>query len=131
MKISLFTVSLLPFRHPNLLIKAIAGIVIWSGLIPLGILHLWTWMFQEIYFSLLDIPKVPLRDHLTFDRGSLKKLSLGQKLSCAYCDYANGTISWMKAVINRTEVYSCAIRHRTTILGQEHQKDYLPYEQFQ
>lgn len=130
MATTFFTITKDPLRTPSFVVDFITGMLIWSMLIPIALLHAWTWVYQEIYFSSLDIPKVRLKDHLTFDRSELKQLSFGQTLACAYCAYANGTISWIKTVINRTETYSCSIKHKTPKLGQEHQADFFPYEKF-
>ena len=130
MPATFFTVTKDPLKPLSLLRNVIGGTVIWSVLIPLMILHAWTWVYQKVYFRGFGIPECRLNDHLTFDRNELKGLRIGQQFACAYCAYANGTISWIKAVINRTEVYSCAIKHRTVKLGQEHQTEFLPYEDF-
>ena len=52
------------------------------------------------------------------------------KFACFYCEYANGLASWVKVVANRTEIYSCAIKHRTIAQGQDHQKNFYEYEKF-
>jgi hypothetical protein len=60
----------------------------------------------------------------------LKRLNFRQKISCAYCAYGNAVSSWVKAVMNQTETYSCAIKHSTERKGLEYQKDFLPYDKF-
>jgi hypothetical protein len=125
-----FTVSTTPLPKRALVPTLLAGTLIWSVVLPLFVLHAWVWVYQEIYFGLYDIPKLRQKDFVTFDRNELKGLDIVQKLACAYCAYGNGTVAWLKAVINRTEVYSCAIKHRTIVQGNEHQADFYPYEDF-
>lgn len=127
---SFFTVSKHPLPRPPFVVEFIAGTLIWSVIIPLAVLHAWVWLYQEIYFSVYNIPKLKQGDFVTFDRNELKGLNIGQKLACAYCAYGNGTAAWIKAVINRTEAYSCAIKHKTPVVGNDHQTDFAPYEDY-
>jgi hypothetical protein len=39
-------------------------------------------------------------------------------------------VAWLKAVINQTEIYSCAIKHSTHVLGEENEKNFAPYKKF-
>ena len=39
-------------------------------------------------------------------------------------------IAWVKAVINQTEIYSCAIKHKKPVKGQDHQNDFYEYEKY-
>ena len=80
--------------------------------------------------SIYDIPKCSLRDYVVLDRKKLSKLNLLQKISCAYCGYSNGLTAWFKAVSNRTEAYSCAIKHNSYKKGQEHHVNFYEYDKF-
>ncbi len=130
MQKTFFVISKPNFRRVGVLPNVIAGTVIWTVIFPIALLHAWVWIYQEIYFSIYEIPKAKWKDYVTYDRNELGKLTIWQKFACAYCSYANGTIAWIKVVINRTEMYSCAIKHKTPKLGQEHQAEFLPYEDF-
>ena len=66
-----------------------------------------------------------MRDHIVLDRWNVPRLNLFQRFNCVYCDYVNGLASWLKAVVNRTELYSCAIKHTSHRSGQEHQEGYV------
>ncbi len=110
--------------------RIIAGTVIWAMIVPTVLLHACLWLYQEIYFSIYEIPKIQFREYLVMDRNKLTKLRFGQKLSCAFCAYTNGVAAWFKAVSNQTEVYSCAIKHSVFRKGQEYQKDFLEYDTF-
>ncbi len=107
-----------------------AGLVIYSTAIPLFILDLWVQVYHAIYFPLLGLPPVPRHEFVIIDRGRLARLTLMQKINCVYCDYANGVVAWMKAVVNTTEAYSCAIKHSTRGPGQEHHDGYYDYEKY-
>lgn len=115
----------------NPLVRIIGAFSIWSLLIPIIIADIWTTIYQEIYFTIYDIPKISKKDYLNMDRWDLDKLNIWQKLSCVYCEYANGTVAWLKAVANQTEINSCAIKHKKHKLGEDHHKDFYAYEEFQ
>ena len=87
-------------------------------------------IYQTTYFSLVRIPKIKRSDFVMFDRWDLTKLSLLEKINCVYCEYANGVIAWAKAVVNQTELYSCAIKHERKGKGQEHQATFYEYSEF-
>lgn len=99
--------------------------------VPFAVMiHISIAVYQHIYFSIFEIPKVRIADYFIIDRHKLKKINMMQKIACAYCGYCNGLSAWLQAVANRTELYSCAIKHKTPALGQEHQKDFYAYEDF-
>ncbi len=116
----------------NFVIEIISAMAIYSMIIPLFIFSIWTWIYQELYFTLQDIPKVSIKDYVKFDRWDLKKLNHIQKMNCVYCEYANGVVSWGKAVAHQTEIYSCAIKHRHLVRGQlEENEKYFKYSEFE
>lgn len=104
--------------------------MIWSAIIPIIMMDLYTTVYQAVYFTIQGIPKISRAEYLNFDRWNLSKLTLGQKLSCIYCGYANGISAWCKAVVNQTEVYSCAIKHKYEMPGQEHQREFAEYKEY-
>lgn len=114
------------------IIKTLASAVtIYSMIVPLVLLDIWTSVYQAIYFTINEIPKVDKAEFFTFDRWKLKGLNRLQRLNCVYCNYANALASWAKAVANQTELYSCAIKNRFPKRGQEHQEnDYYKYQDF-
>jgi len=120
----------LPSARRAFPLVVLSGIVIWLMIIPLFFLDICTAVYHAVYFTINSMPKVPRADHIVIDRQRLTKLNWGQKLNCMYCDYANGVLSWVKAIANTTEAYSCAIKHARTAKGQEHQSGYYPYEKF-
>ncbi len=126
----MFVIGKHPLRRRSLLLQLVAFIVIWSTLPAVLLIHASIWIYQEIYFSIFDIPKARIREYIAFDRNRLRRLNIAQKMGCMYCAYANGVAAWIKAIANRTELYSCSIKHGTPVRGQEHQKDFFPYGKF-
>ncbi|MBD3280136.1 hypothetical protein GF389_01255, partial [Candidatus Dojkabacteria bacterium] len=88
-------------RNPILMI--VAAVSIYSMILPAMIIDISTVIYQEIYFSIMKIPKIKRVDYLVFDRQKLKQLTPTQKLGCVYCSYVNGILAWCKAVANQTE----------------------------
>jgi hypothetical protein len=126
-----FVVTKQTLKVRGLFLQLVAGLAVWSVL-PFAILiHCSVWIYQQIYFSIFDIPKIKFRDYCTFDRHKLQKLNVFQKMGCWWCEYANGTAAWLTAVANRTEVYCCAIKNNIHKEGQAHQKDFFEYKSFQ
>jgi hypothetical protein len=85
--------------------------IIYSLLIPLGLLDLWATLFQMICFRIYRIPLVTRADYITFDRRHLAYLNWIEAINCAYCGYANGVISYVREIGSRTEQYWCPIKH--------------------
>ncbi len=119
-----------PLRQRGILLQCVACIAIWSTLPAVLLIHLSVWIYHQIYFSIYDIPKARISEYIIFDRNRLRKLNIAQKIGCMYCAYGNGVAAWLKVVTNRTEVYSCAIKHSSPGPGQEHQQDFFLYEDF-
>jgi len=108
----------------------LAAITIYAMIIPMMISDVATSIYQAIYFSVFDIPKIDRREYVVMDRWDLKKLNLIQKLNCVYCEYGNGVTAWAKAVASQTEIHSCAIKHRHLVRGQQEGEDYYKYSDF-
>ena len=113
----------------NPILMLLAATAIYSMIIPTAIIDLSTVIYQEIYFGIMNIPKIKRSEYLVFDRQKLAQLTAMQKLGCVYCSYVNGILAWCKAVANQTETYSCAIKHLATKEGQEHQQDFYEFNE--
>lgn len=111
-------------------VDLVAGLFIYSMIVPLVILDMWVTVYQWAYFGLKEIPKINRRDYIIIDRSMLRKLSWLQRVNCAYCDYANGLMAWAEAVTNTTEIYSCAIKHSSPKFVRPHEKEFYPYEKY-
>ncbi len=109
----------------------IGAVSTYACLIPLVIVDLFVWQFQNIYFRLAEIPRIERRKYVILDRYQLAKLTFFQKVNCLYCEYANGVVAYAKAVVNQMELYSCAIKHASHPLGQEHQKNFRERKEFE
>jgi hypothetical protein len=103
-------------RDANPLIMLCAP-VIYSLIVPIALLDFWVMAYQAICFPIYKIPKVRRRDYLVFDRHHLAYLNTLEKINCAYCSYASGTIAFVREVASRTEVYWCPIKHARRVLG--------------
>ncbi|HYD34849.1 MAG TPA: hypothetical protein VD999_02170 [Vitreimonas sp.] len=119
-----------PFSAARGLALLISGLSIYGMVIPIAFLDLCLYFYQEIYFTLNGIPKIPRSRYVVIQRHRLGKLTLRQKIGCAYCEYGNGVFAWAKAVGNQTEIYSCAIKYSHDYPGQEYQKQFYDSEVF-
>lgn len=115
----------------NRVMAFIAAISCYICIIPLLILDIFLWQFQNIYFRIMEIPLILRRKYVILDRYKLGKLTFWQRLNCFYCEYANGVVAYAKAVVNQMELYSCAIKHELHPLGQNHQGDFFEREKFE
>jgi hypothetical protein len=109
----------------------IAAISIYSMIIPVLILDLFIFQYQNLYFRFYKIPRINREDHVVVDRHKLSKLNIFQKLNCIYCGYVNGVFSYAKAIGNQTEIYSCAVKHNVKKEGQEHQSRFYDFKDYQ
>ncbi|MDD9894813.1 MAG: hypothetical protein OXU24_03385, partial [Gammaproteobacteria bacterium] len=84
---------------------------IYLMIVPLAILDITVTVYQHICFRLYGIPRVHRGDHFIIDRQLLGQLTLLNKFNCVYCGYGNGSISYAREIISRTEQYWCPIKH--------------------
>lgn len=108
----------------------IATLAIYSVVIPVMLIDLWVGIYQYIYFGIMKIPRIKRSEYVIFDRVYLPKLSIMQRINCLYCEYVNGVFAWIKEVAAQTEIYSCAIKHSTTLKGREHHRDFYQNSDF-
>ena len=90
--------------------------VIYSMIVPLGILDLFLVLYQMLCFPLYRIPKVRRSDFIVIDRHHLSYLNIIEKINCVYCGYANGLIAYAREITARTEQYWCPIKHARRVL---------------
>lgn len=112
-------------RSRNILLFILSTPVIWSLIVPLLILDLWTEIYHRVCFPVYGIPCVKRYHYImVMDRFKLPYLTFMQKLGCAYCGYANGLMQYRKEIVARTERYWCPIMHakREKFLEEEHHK---------
>lgn len=85
--------------------------VIYGMIIPLALLDLMAWLYQQTCFRAYGIPRVRRSDFIFVDRQHLAYLNLIERINCVYCGYGNGLIAYMREITARTEQYWCPIKH--------------------
>ena len=89
--------------------------IIYSMIVPLVLIDLWTSAYQTICFRAYSIPRVRRSDYIALDRGQLAYLNWIEALNCSFCGYGNGVIAYVREVASRTEHYWCPIKHAIRI----------------
>jgi hypothetical protein len=95
----------------------ITGPIIYSMIFPMLILDLCVSFYQATCFPIYGIVKVRRGNYIVFDRQQLEYLNFIEKFHCAYCEYGNGLMGYMREILARTEEYFCPIKHAHKILG--------------
>ena len=85
--------------------------LIWFCIVPMLLLDATVSLYQWLCFPIYGIPKVNRRDYMVFDTQYLNYLNIVEKINCAYCSYANGTIAYAQEIAARTEQFWCPIKH--------------------
>jgi hypothetical protein len=85
--------------------------VIYSMIVPLVLLDLWTSLYQTVCFRAYGIPRVKRAEYILFDRRHLAYLNWIEALNCMFCAYGNGLIAYVREVSSLTEAYWCPIKH--------------------
>jgi len=102
---------------------------IYGAIIPLVLFDIWTEVYHRISFPLYGIPYIKRRDYIKIDRQKLFYLNPLQKISCAYCGYANGLLQYIVKIVAETEHYWCGIQHKQSknFHAPSHHKKFLNY----
>jgi hypothetical protein len=108
---SKFKVGVIPWLLRSQLRNVLSMPIIYPLLIPFVVLDLSLSIYQQLCFSLYQIPKVKRSNYFVFDHHLLKYLNLIQKLNCFYCSYVSGVIGFAREIAGRTEQYWCPIKH--------------------
>ena len=95
----------------------ITGPIIYSMIVPLVILDVFVSFYQATCFPIYRITRLRRGDFIVFDRQQLEYLNFIEKFHCTYCAYASGLVSYVSAIIGKTEEYFCPIKHARHILG--------------
>ena len=98
----------------------ITGPIIYSMLLPIGLLDLCVSFYQWSCFPIYGIPKITRSKYIIFDRQELKYLDWISKFHCTYCAYGVGVVSFAKEVISATETYFCPIKHQQRKINENH-----------
>ena len=118
------------FRH------LLASPIIYSVIVPLAICDLWFEIYHRICFPLYSLPYVKRKNYIKIDRHKLEYLDFYQKISCAFCGYANGLVNYWVKIGAVTEHYWCGIQHQKdkNFIPPEHHEGFVEYgdqEEFQ
>jgi len=103
--------GLLRFIREASILDMMTAPVIYSMVVPMGLLDLSVTIYQAICFPIYGLKKVPRSDFIVIDRTELEYLNIVEKLNCAYCGYGNGVAAYFREVAARTEEYWCPIKH--------------------
>lgn len=103
--------GLLYYLWDSSILTIITAPVIYAGIVPLLLLHVFLWIYQTTCFPVYKIRRVRQRDCFVFDRHHLGYLNAIEKLNCAYCSYGTGVAAYFREIIGRTEQYWCPIKH--------------------
>nr|WP_278254393.1 hypothetical protein [Sphingobium sp. BYY-5] len=95
--------------------SVVSAPIIYSMIIPLVLIDLWTSLYQAICFRAYSIPRVRRADYIALDRSQLGYLNWIEALNCSFCGYGNGVIAYVREVASRTEQYWCPIKHALRI----------------
>ncbi len=103
--------------------------IIWAVLVPLVFLDIVAEIYHQLGFRLCKIPLVKRSTYIKIDRHKLQYLNFLQKLSCAYCGYANELFAYLVKIVVRTERYWCAIRHKSSpgFIEPAHHRNFAEY----
>ena len=84
---------------------------IWFMLIPIILLDICLFIYQNTAIRLYKIPLTKRSDCIIFDRWQLAYLNWILKLDCIYCSYVNWLFQYWVEIAWRTEKYWCPIKH--------------------
>ncbi len=103
---------------------------VWSVLVPLIFLDIVVEVYHHVCFSLYGLEIVDRKKYIKIDRHKLKYLSFLEKISCAYCGYANGLAGYTSEIGARTEEYWCGIKHQkdANFIEPEHHREFVEYD---
>ena len=120
--------GVLDFLADSQLLFIVTAPVIYSLIVPFGLLDLAVSLYQRVCFPVYRIRRVRRADHVVIDRQHLAYLNGIEKLNCVYCSYANGVIAFVREVAARTEQFWCPIRHAKRVKGPHgHYAAFVPY----
>ena len=85
--------------------------LIYAMIVPITFFDLTLSIYQHICFRAYGIPLVSRKDYFIIDRHLLSYLNTLEKINCLYCSYGNGTVSYGREILARTEQYWCPIKH--------------------
>jgi hypothetical protein len=101
---------------------------IYGMIIPVLLLDIFLFIYQQTAFRLYGIPFVKRSDYIIYDRRFLNYLNIVDKLHCLYCSYMNWLFSYAVEIAWRTEKYWCPIKNSMKMKwGHNWQKYFADY----
>lgn len=99
---------------------------------PMVVFDLMMEIYHHVCFPLYGLHLVSRKKYFYFDHKDLPRLSLAEKINCAYCGYANGLAAYFVAIAGETEAYWCAIKHhqKESLITQPHTANFLDPKKF-
>jgi len=112
--------SIPDYVREHSILTVLTAPVIYSLIVPLVILDIWTTVYQWVCFPIYGVPRVPRSKYFVIDRQKLAYLNAIEKANCMFCGYANGLLAYVGEVAARTEEYWCPIKHAHVTPGVHH-----------
>ncbi len=120
--------GILQFMRESGFLETVTSPFIYSLILPLALLDLFAFVYQQVCFRVYRIPIVPRGRYIVMDRQKLAYLNGLEKLNCIYCGYATGVIALAREVAARTEQYWCPIKHaRGARPPHDRHRDFIEY----
>ena len=99
------------FLRESSILNLVTAPIIYSMIVPIGLLDFWITLYQVVCFRAYGIARVRRSTYIVIDRHHLAYLNAIEKLNCVFCGYANGVFAYVREIAGRTEQYWCPIRH--------------------
>jgi hypothetical protein len=120
--------GLLGFLWESSVLSLVTAPVIYSLIVPVGLLDVWISLYQSICFRAYGIARVKRSAFIVIDRNHLAYLNVIEKVNCVYCGYVNGVFAYVREIAARTEQYWCPIRHATRVRAPHvHYREFVDY----
>lgn len=120
--------GIIQFLRETGFLEAVTSPFIYSLIVPLVLLDIFAFVYQQVCFRVYRIPIVSRGRFIVMDRQELAYLNGLEKLNCIYCGYATGIIALAREVAARTEQYWCPIKHaRGARPPHDRHRDFIDY----
>lgn len=97
------------------LLHLLTAPIIYGMIIPAVFLDITLFIYQKVVYRIYKFEAIKRSEYIVFDRQYLGYLNAIEKFNCLYCSYFNGLMHYASAIISRTELYFCPIKHAKKI----------------
>ena len=109
-------------------ISLLTAPVIYSMILPIGLLDLWISLYQRICFPVYGIDRVRRSAYIVVDRHHLAYLNGIEKLNCVYCGTQTGCSRTCARSPHVPSRYWCPIRHARRVRAPHaHYREFVDY----